>query len=92
MPDQRVYIHTADATEQGSFCDKDSQTHYENTSHLRTEIDARAYSDRGVQVIESDVSGDPDQTFPTDQRFNQWLIEEDSQQSWTSAKHRVGGV
>lgn len=88
---KNFWVSAADLDTEGSFCDTQSGTHYDNVSAFELETQIRAAGDRGDNAIIVDAPIDGSDSFGIEQRFNTWLAEEDDQGSDSSAKHRIGG-
>lgn len=91
----RRHLHTSDAQpeEQGSFCDRDSQNHYDNVSGVEKENRVRDAEADGATVWQLDepIIGKRDNPHSVDQRFNVFEAEEDNHGFFHNpAKHRPG--
>lgn len=90
---RKLWISEADDTQKGSFCDTESQHHYDNTDDFGKNAAARTAQDNGSEVIRVDEPFDgtlPDEPYSTDQRYNLFQSEDDGMGIPTPAKHQPG--
>lgn len=86
MVKREVYSNDAEPEEQGSFCDRDSQNHYDNVDGFTKESQLRNAEENGNTAIDYPGSG-----ADTDQRYNLFYSEEDNHGYFHNpAQHRAG--
>lgn len=89
-PKRQLWVSEADFDEKGSFCETDSQIHYENRNNFSTQAAIRQAEDTGTEAIVIDAPADRDDSYGMDQRFNLHRTEEDGQGTYTEGKYGPG--
>ena len=86
MSRRQVYSDDAQPEEKGSFCDRDSQNHYDNVDGFTRETQLRSAEDNGNRVIDYSES-----ESAVDKRYNLYYAEEDHHGYFHNpAQHRAG--
>lgn len=88
---KKLWVSATD--KDGSFCDTESEHHYDVVGGAEKEIQLQTIQDDGGEGIVTDGLPDPEDSYSVDQKFVTYRTEDDNQAGTVRpAKHRVGGV